>query len=407
MEIIKIAWRNIWRNPTRSLVVIIAVCFGMIGGGFSTAVMLGAVNQRIEKAIDNESSHFQIHKPGFLDNPEIGNYMAEVNEFMPEILDKSFVDAGSARLKIDCSIASAYQNTGAVLLAVNPEDEIRVSELENAIVEGNFFETDAKNQVVISSRMADKLKLKIRSKPVMTFLDINGDLTGGAFRVTGIYHTDNQMFDDFHILVKRTDFEPIAGFSPGEAHEIALRFSDNEKLTGRSEEIQAILPESLEGKNWKELNPDLGMMNMMTEQFLWYLVAIIMFALAFGIINTMLMSILERKKELGMLMAIGMHQGKIRRMIIWETIFLTVIGSLSGLLINQILVSLTAKTGIDLSAYAEGFSSFGFSAVIYPEISVKFYLQIVALVIVTALVAAIFPIIRAGKMKPAEIISSN
>jgi ABC-type lipoprotein release transport system permease subunit len=407
MEIIKIAWRNIWRNPTRSLVVIIAVCFGMVGGGFSTAVMLGAVNQRIEKAIDNESSHFQIHKPGFLDNPEIGNYMAEVNAFMPEILNKSFVDAGSARLKIDCSIASAYQNTGAILLAVNPEDEIRVTELENAIVEGDFFESDARNQVLISQRMADKLKLKLRSKPVLTFLDINGELTGGAFRISGIYHTDNQMFDDMHIFVKRSDFEPIAGFAASDAHEIALRFTDNEDLENRSEEIQAILPKTIDGKNWKELNPDLGMMNMMTEQFLWYLVAIIMFALAFGIINTMLMSILERKKELGMLMAVGMHQGKIRRMIIWETLFLTAIGSFSGLLINQLLVSITAKTGIDLSAYAEGFSSFGFGAVLYPEINANFYLQIVALVIVTALVAAIFPIMRAGKMKPADIISSN
>jgi ABC-type lipoprotein release transport system permease subunit len=407
MEIIKIAWRNIWRNPTRSLVVIIAVCFGMVGGGFSTAVMLGAVNQRIEKAIDNESSHFQIHKPGFLDNPEIGNYMAEVNAFMPEILNKSFVDAGSARLKIDCSIASAYQNTGAILLAVNPEDEIRVTELENAIVEGDFFESDARNQVLISQRMADKLKLKLRSKPVLTFLDINGELTGGAFRISGIYHTDNQMFDDMHIFVKRADFEPIAGFSSTDAHEIALRFTDNEDLESRSEEIQAILPKTIDGKNWKELNPDLGMMNMMTEQFLWYLVAIIMFALAFGIINTMLMSILERKKELGMLMAVGMHQGKIRRMIIWETLFLTAIGSFAGLLINQLLVSITSKTGIDLSAYAEGFSSFGFGAVLYPEINANFYFQIVALVIVTALVAAIFPIMRAGKMKPAEIISSN
>jgi putative ABC transport system permease protein len=407
MEIIKIAWRNIWRNPTRSLVVIIAVCFGMIGGGFSTAVMLGAVNQRIEKAIDNESSHFQIHKSGFLDNPEIGNYMAGVNEFMPEILNKSFVDAASPRLKIDCSIASAYQNTGAILLAVNPEDEIRVTELENAVVEGDFFESDAKNQVVISRNMADKLKLKLRSKPVLTFLDKNGELTGGAFRISGIYQTDNQMFDDMHVFVQRNEFEPIAGFASTDAHEIALRFTDNENLMKRSEEIQALIPESLEGKNWKELNPDLGMMNMMTEQFLWYLVAIIMFALAFGIINTMLMSILERKKELGMLMAVGMHQGKIRRMIIWETLFLTAIGSFAGLLINQLLVSITSKTGIDLSTYAEGFSSFGFGAVLYPEINANFYLQIVALVIVTALVAAIFPIMRAGKMKPAEIISSN
>ncbi len=407
MELIKIAWRNIWRNPSRSLVVIIAVTFGMIGGGFSTAVMIGAVNQRIDKAIDIESSHYQVHMQGFLDNPEVGNYMQNVNLLLAQINQKDFVEASSSRLKIDCSIASAYQNTGAVLIGVNPEDEMKVTELENAIIEGSYFDSDTKNQLIISSTMAEELKIKMRSKPVITFLGNNGDLTGGAYRIVGIYQTDNTMYDQFHVFVKRSDLESIAGFSPEDSHEIITRFVDNEDLVERSAELGKLLPGQFEGKNWKEINPDLGMMNMMTEQFLWYLVAIIMFALAFGIINTMLMSILERKKELGMLMAVGMHQGKIRRMIILETLFLTAIGSFAGLALNQVLVSLTARNGIDLSKYAEGFSSFGFSAVLYPEINASFYLQIVALVIVTALVAAIFPILRAGKMKPAEIISSN
>jgi ABC-type lipoprotein release transport system permease subunit len=247
----------------------------------------------------------------------------------------------------------------------------------------------------------------MRSKPVLTFQDFSGNITGGAFRITGIFATDSKMFDEMNVFVKRSDLERIAGFTPSSAHEIAVLFKDNDDLKERTQEIVAVSPDNLEVKNWKDLYPELGMMSLMTQKYLFYLVAIIMFALAFGIINTMMMSILERRKELGMLMAIGMTQRKIRKMIIWETLFLTAVGSFAGLLINQGLVSYFGSRGLDFSAFAEGFSEYGFSAVFYPEISGMFYFQIVGLVVLTALVAAIFPIIRAGKMKPSEILTSN
>ncbi|MDA3820681.1 MAG: FtsX-like permease family protein [Candidatus Delongbacteria bacterium] len=407
MELIKIAWRNIWRSKTRSMVVILAVTFGMLGGGFSTAVMLGAVDRRVDKAINNESAHFQVHQDGYLENPEPGLFMTDVQAMINEFKQKDFVSGVSNRLLVNAMMQSPHNTSGATVNGINPAQEKQVSSLHENLVEGTYFEADKNNQVVISKSTAEKLKLNVRSKMVLTFQDKEGNLTGGAFRVAGIFNTSNKAFDEMNVFVLRKDLESLTGFSENQTHEIAVLFEDNDDLKERTAGLKDITPERLDARNWKELNPELGMMSMMTEKYLSYLVAIILFALAFGIINTMLMAILERKKELAMLKAIGMNEGKIRIMIVWETLFLTAIGSLAGLAINQALVMWLGKAGINLAAFSEGMESFGFGSVIYPSINGTFYLQIVALVILTALVASIFPIIRASKMKPAEILSSN
>lgn len=407
MELIKIAWRNIWRNKTRSMVVILAITFGMLGGGFSSAVMLGAIDSKIDKSINNESAHFQVHQEGYMENPEPGLFMTDVNPLMKQITEKDFVTGVSNRLLVNAMMQSPHKTSGATVNGVNPEQEKQVSSLCDNLIDGTFFKQDKSNQIIISKSTAEKLKLDMRSKMVLTFQDKQGDLTGGAFRVAGIFNTSNKAFDEMNVFVQRKDLESLTGFSEAESHEVAVLFEDNDDLKERTAELVKITPENLDARNWKELNPELGMMSMMTEKYLSYLVAIILFALAFGIINTMLMAILERRQELAMLKAIGMNEGKIRFMIVWETLFLTAIGSVTGLLINQALVAWLSKTGINLAAFSEGMESFGFSSVIYPSINGMFYLQIVALVIITALVASIFPIIRASKMKPAEILSSN
>jgi putative ABC transport system permease protein len=407
MELIKIAWRNVWRNKTRSMVVILAVTFGMLGGGFSTAVMLGAVDSRVDKAINNESAHFQVHHDGYLENPEPGLFMSDIQPLIDNISHKDFVSGVSNRLLVNAMIQSPHNTSGATVNGIIPAQEKQVSSLHENLVEGTYFDADKKNQVVISKSTAEKLKLNVRSKMVLTFQDKEGNLTGGAFRVAGIFKTSNKAFDEMNVFVLRKDMESLTGFAESESHEIAVLFKDNDDLKERTAELKATTPDNLDAKNWKELNPELGMMSMMTEKYLSYLVAIILFALAFGIINTMLMAILERKKELAMLKAIGVNEGKIRIMIVWETLFLTAIGSVAGLILNHGLVAWLGKTGINLAAFSEGMESFGFSSVIYPAINGTFYLQIVALVVITALVASIFPIIRASKLKPAEILSSN
>ena len=157
-------------------------------------------------------------------------------------------------------------------------------------------------------------------------------------------------------------------------------------------------------QTWEEISPVLKMMNEMTVQYSMIFVIIILLALSFGIINTMLMAIMERVREIGMLMAIGMNKVKIFLMIMLETVFLSVTGGILGLIISWVVVEITASTGIDLSGIADGLNSMGYSSFLYPELEFVYYAFIGLLVVVTAIFASIMPARKALKFNPVEAV---
>jgi ABC-type lipoprotein release transport system permease subunit len=405
MELIKIAWRSIWRSRTRSLIVITAVSIGMIGGTFSTAVMIGAINQRVDSAIKNEISHAQIHHPKYVLNQDAEFYIDNTNELIQQIDGIKEVEAVSPRLKITGMGATAESTTGINIIGVDPEKETKVSGISNLINEGEYFSEERQNQIIISKRLAEKLNLKLKSKIILTFLDNESEVTGGAFRVSGIFNTDNKVFDEMNVFVRKTDLQSIALYNNNISHVIAILFKENNALNDGLEKIRSIIGDTYLLQSWKEIQPDLAIMTMMVEKFASYVIVIILLALSFGIINTMLMSILERKKELGMLMAIGMNKKRIRRMITWETTFLTSFGAFIGIIIAQALISYFGVHGINLGTYAEeGFEALGFSAVLYPSLNTSFYIQVVVLIFITSFISNIFPVRMAIKMNPAEVL---
>ncbi|MDY0160587.1 MAG: ABC transporter permease, partial [Bacteroidales bacterium] len=258
MEIIKIAWRNLWRNKVRSLIVIMAVCLGMIGGGFSTALMIGAVNKRIETAIGNETAHVQVNKKGYVDNPDINLLIDNAKEQSEKYLNIDEVQGVSCRLIVNAMMSSTRNATGVNLVGVNPENEKQISSLYTKIENGDFFEEEKRNQIIISKKLAEELNADIRTKLVLSFQDIDGVLTGASFRVSGIYHTGNNMFDQANVFVRRSDLERLTGISNNSAHEIAILFTDNDDLKERTAKISSVSPESVTVRNWEEIMPDLS-----------------------------------------------------------------------------------------------------------------------------------------------------
>lgn len=258
--------------------------------------------------------------------------------------------------------------------------------------DGNKFERIIKNNAE---------HFKTRSKIVLTFQDTEGNLTGGAFRVAGIYHIDNSMYEERTVFVRQQDLRRIAGFTENAIHEIAVLANEREQ----SEAIASSINEQFDGvtaRIWKEIQPDLALTTDYIEISYYIIIVFILLALAFGIINTMLMAVLERIKELGMLMAIGMNKMRVFGMIMLETIYLTITGAIVGMVLGQVLIQFFAKKGIDLSMYAEGFEAVGYSTMIYPEITLKFYLGVTLMVVATGILASIYPAIKALKLNPVE-----
>ena len=158
---------------------------------------------------------------------------------------------------------------------------------------------------------------------------------------------------------------------------------------------------------WKELAPDAGMMADIMQFYYYMIMGIIFFALAFGIINTMLMAILERVKELGMLMAIGMKKLQVFTMIMLETIFLTLTGSVVGMALGGLIINITGKTGLNFSSVEEGFEAMGWSAIVYPDIEISFFFGVTLMVIIVAILSSIIPARKALKFKPIEALRTE
>ncbi|MEN8188121.1 MAG: FtsX-like permease family protein [Bacteroidota bacterium] len=405
MMLLKIAWRNIWRSKTRSAVVIFAIASGLVGGLFASAWMNGMALQRVINTFSLETAHIQLHQPEFADNFDVQKTIVSTGEKLQEISNIEGVKAVTSRIKISAMAATANNNTGVTIVGIHPETEKEVFGLYQKIdsISGHFFASKKKNSIVISKALAKELKVKLRSKVVLTFSDYNGEITGAAFRVIGMFKTDNNPWDKMHVFVRDFDLRKVVEIPKGQSHEIDILLDDYEQAGVISDQIQNNYPELL-SEDWSEIQPYLGFITEYMDVYMGIFMIIILAALGFGIINTMLMVILERTKELGMLMGIGMNKRRIFLMIMFETILLALVGAFAGEIVSMFLISYYGKVGLDFSSWSEGLESVGYSAVSYPMLEPFRYLQITILVILTGILASIYPAIKALKLNPAEAI---
>ncbi|OYT13981.1 MAG: hypothetical protein B6I19_02310 [Bacteroidetes bacterium 4572_114] len=405
--LLQMSWRNIWRNKTRSLVVIFAIAIGLIGGIFISGLMNGMVAQQTSNAIDSEISDIQIHNPKFLDNMSPRYLIHHVQEKLSAITGNNKVTSVCSRTKSTAMASTATTGTGVTINGIVPGDEKKVTNIYAKLVSGTYFEKRGKTpSIVISQKLSHKLKADIGNKIVMTVQALNGEMTYILYRVEGIYKTNNSQFDELNVFVLSSGLNQTLGIAKGEANEIAIRTIDTKSAHSVSSALATKFP-SLSVQTWREIRPSLIIMSTMMNQFSYWLMIIILFALIFGIINTMLMVILERKRELGMLMAVGMNRKRVFKMILLETTLLSITGGFIGLLISMGLMGIFGKSGINFASWSQGLEAMGYSSFIYPEVSLQFYFIITILVIMTSVIASIWPTRKAMKINPAEAVRAE
>ena len=265
---------------------------------------------------------------------------------------------------------------------------------------------------LLSAREAKEYGMMIReaawsyregSRIILTFLDADDNQTGAAFRICGIFRTNNDLFEAMSVFVPENELRRLTGLGEGEYHRIIARLADNDLTDRVTPEVKEALP-GLEVMNWKEIQTDLAMIADYMNQIYGIFMALILAALAFGIVNTMLMSVLERTRELGMLSAIGMNRRRVFTMIMLESIFLSVVGGFAGMVVSGVVIGITGRTGINLVKYSEGMEAFGYSAHLYPTIGADFFLMLTVLIVITGILSAIYPARKALQLNPVEAL---
>jgi len=404
--LLKISWLNLWRNRQRSIVMIIAVMAGLWGGIFAASIMFGLINQRFESSIEQQISHVQIHHPEFLKDYNV-KYSIDRWENLKDDLDSDHdVIAFSGRTQVNGMLRTATLTAGVNIMGIDPQMEANTISLDKNIVEGNYLEKDFRNPVLIGKSLAEKVKARIGSRIVLTFQDVDGELAAGSFRVAGIYQTAATAWDEMHVFALQTELNELLGCDEI-INEVGILTHDHEKAAGFADKYKEHYP-NLEIRTWSEISPELAFLQEMATMMYTIIIIIILLALAFGLLNTMLMAVIERIKELGVLMAIGMNKTRIFIMILLETMILSLTGAVLGMIAGYFTTSLLGIRGMDLSVVGgDALHEYGFDSVIYPVIEPSVFVIITVLVILTALFTSIFPALKALRLKPAEAVQAE
>ncbi len=397
-----LAWKNIWRNKTRSLIILTAIALGILGGMLASGFSYGMVEQMISAAIGTRLAHIQIHHPEFSDQQDPSLTIERYDSILAAAEGVESVVGISPRLVVNGMAVSPKTSSGAVIQGVDPQRERRVSDVAANIVSGVWFGDDALNPVVIGTQLAEKLDIDVGSKIVFTFQDVNNTITGAAFKVTGTYETVSSQYDVTHVFVRQSDLRDLLELPRG-LHEIAILLSSSRNVTHIADRLKMRFP-SAKVQTWRELAPELQYISEMMDTSLLIFMGVILLALAFGIINTMLMVVLERRRELGMLMAVGMHRKSVFQTIMLETILLSLTGAVTGMVLSMTSVLVLAETGIDLTLFSEGLRDLGLSEILYPTLPWRLYPIITLMMIVTAVLAAVYPAVIALRLKPASAL---
>ncbi len=406
------AWRNVWRSPTRSWVVIAAIALGVWAALSLTGFATGMMKSYVNSAIENSVGHLQIHAPAFTEEYDLKYQLPPASAMRPKLEQVPQIQAFSMRTVVSGMASSSQGARGVLVKGVEPSQEAAVSAIEEKLAEGAFFPEMRGNAVLIGQELAGKLNLKVRSKLVLTFQGLDREITAAAFRVVGIFDTGNAPFDGSTVFVERADLNRLivpqrdtTTIQADLAYETAILLRDVNQVDTVATLLEAALP-AQEVKTYREVSPDLELYESQIQNVSIIYLVVILLALVFGIINTMLMAVLERIKELGMLMAIGMNKLRVFSMIVLETILLGLVATPIGLLLGYGTIEYVRENGIDMSAYSKGMASYGLSQVIYFDVEPGVYTQMAAGVFLTAILAAIYPAFKAIRLRPVEALHS-
>lgn len=394
-----LAWKNIWRSKKRSFVLLSAIALGVWGGLFASGIMYGLTDQMIKTAISTQLSDIQIHEPGFLEGKQVGDTIPDIDGVMRFVRGQPFTSAAVRRMVITGMISSPTNSRGVRILGIEQAEESKATDVADQVTQGAYFGT-GKNLVLVGQKLADRLGLKLGSKLVLTFQGGDESILSGAFRICGIFKTASSALDESTVFVRAADLARLSGPSAG-FHEVAVVLRPGSDLDRSAGIIRQAYPD-LSTQTWKELAPELNYMSAMTARMLYIFLAVIMLGLLFGITNTMLMSLLDRLHEFGVLIALGMGRKRLFAMLTLEALWICALGGLVGILGGYLTLLHLGRTGIDLSMFAQGLSSFGVGSRLYMSVPAAMYAALPLLIVVTALLSAVFPGIKAVRLSPAR-----
>lgn len=404
----KLGWRNIRRNKRRSMVVISSIGMGVLLMIFTMSLVNGMNYQMVDNTISTSLGHLSIHKKGFMENlkPAYG--------FIPEpgmydrIKSAEGVRGWAPRVKLQGIIRSSEASQGIIITGIDPGRERTVSMLPEYILKDQgegYPDNAAGDWIIISRQMAEKLDLVVGDRVIIMLQDGNDEITGESFYLRGIYYSPIDSFDKFVVFTGIKKLQSFAAMGDS-ISEINIRTSDrNMSFASKKSIAQFITDPAIVAATWQEMAPSMMSAIQLYDAIMFIFFMIIFITVIFSVANTMIMAIMERFHELGVMKCIGTRPFNIFIMITAEAVSLGIAGLAAGFCASMVILGVTGYIGIDLTLFSESMRIWGTGSVVYPIIMLKDIISSTVIVFITAVIASVYPAVKAARIKPMEALN--
>lgn len=397
------AWRNLWRNYRRTLIMLLAITVGVWAMIFMTALLRGMVDNIVKQGLNALPGHIQIHATGYRDDPSVTNSMAAPGLRLTNLLNSEKVVAWGSRVKVSAMISSEQDNRGITLLGVDPVAETALGFELDDVVEGRFLKAIDDTGVVIGRKLLRRLETRLGKRVVLLSQDPENAIADRGFRVVGVYKAELESREENIVYAGREVVQKMLGLG-SDISEIAILGFDYREPEALTDEIRNVIASDLEVLSWLDLDPYLSATMRLMDGFVLVWMVVIFLALAFGLVNTLMMAVFERVREIGLMRALGMRPAGIIYQVLLEALMLLVLGLLAG---NVLAIgsSYWLRDGIDVSAVSEGLEMMGVASTMYPVLQWPDLIMANMVVIVLGIITSLLPAWRAAQYRPVEALA--
>jgi ABC-type lipoprotein release transport system permease subunit len=404
----QLGWRNIWRNPRRTAVIMTAIVIGVWSMIFLGALMRGMTDQMVKNGISTLTGHIQVHHKGYRNDPVIENSMTDPRVVKSTIKKKLPSDVRwSSRVRVNAVVSTARHTAGVTFVGINPSQEADISFIGTAVTEGRYLKDDDIYGIVVGKALVEKFGTKLGRKMLVMSQDTDKEIASRAFRIVGIFRAEMEATEKQFVFVTMRAAQRMLKMKDG-ISEISLVLPNPKDVDTVVDSLRAVLPAvDYEVQTWRELLPFVTAYLNVYDGFIFIWFIVVFIAMGFGIVNTTLMAVFERIREFGLLKALGMKPWWIVKEVLTESFFLLVIGMIIGNALSFVSVFALSEVGIDLSALAAGSEYFGISRVIYPAVHLNDVIMANLVVFVLGLLVSVYPAVKAARFTPIEALAQT
>lgn len=405
---LRLAWRNLWRNPRRTGVILTAVCIGVWSMIFLGSLMRGIMQGMIDNGISTLTGDLLIQHKAYPGDPSVANSLPDsrgLNQALASVLP-----AGSRmakRIKVSSVVSNARHTTGVSLVGIDPGKEAGVSFLGTSPIKGAYLSEEDHQSILIGRALAEQFETLIGRKLIVMSQTRQGDIASRAYRIQGIFDAEMRSTEKSFVFVTR---HSAAGMlDMGDLiSEVSVILPEHAAADAVKERIKARLPDPIQSvRTWKEALPLLEIYIQLYDSFvlIWFIIVFI--AMGFGIVNTTLMAVFERMREFGLLKSLGVGPGRIISMILTESLYILGIGMITGTGLGIFTALVLAQSGIDISALAQGAEFANMSRVIIPSLRLGDICTANVVVLVLGMTVSLYPALKAARFSPVKALTAT